>query len=380
MAEPFKTFFNVARVTVMAEHLARHCPDLDKAAFIADASGNFDALELKERSNAIRDALISHLPDDFTGAVRILTGALAPLHNGGMGDDGFGPGSDGVHGWLIQPMADYIAARGLDDFDTSMPALAEMTKRFTSEFAVRPFIAKDTALAMTWFARWAEDANMHVRRLASEGCRPRLPWGMRLHAFVADPAPILPILERLRDDPEEYVRRSVANNLNDIAKDHPDLVASIAKRWMAKADKNRQRLVRHACRSLVKAGHQGALEALGYGPADVRLDRLVVKTPDVVFGTAMVFEATIVSLSDKTQPLVIDYVIHHVKADGGTTPKVFKLKVGDLGPGDEMRISKKHAIRQITTRVYYPGRHRIEMQVNGQVLGGADFALVMPPE
>ena len=378
MTEPFKNFFNVARVEAMAGHLAAHHPALDRAGFVADASGRFETLELKQRSDAIRDALDRHLPDDFSRAVGILTNALASTGPGGMAEDGYSAASDGVHGWLVQPMADYVALRGLAHPAMSMPALAEMTKRFTSEFAVRPFIEDDVETAMGWFAQWAANPDMHVRRLASEGCRPRLPWGMRLNQFVKDPAPILPILEALKDDPEEYVRRSVANNLNDIAKDHPDLVAEIAERWMQDASKNRVRLVKHACRTLIKAGHAGALAALGYGAAKVALADLSVATPVIQFGDALEFSARLVSESDEVQPVIVDYVIHHVKADGGRTPKVFKLKVAELPGSGTLALNKRHAIKPITTRVYYGGMHRVEIQVNGTVIGGAEFELKMP--
>ena len=174
------------------------------------------------------------------------------------------------------------------------------------------------------------------------------------------------------------MRRSVANNLNDIAKDHPDLVAEIAERWMQDASKNRVRLVKHACRTLIKAGHAGALEALGYGAAKVALADLSVATPVVQFGDALEFSARLVSEADEVQPVIVDYVIHHVKADGGRTPKVFKLKVAELPGSGTLALNKRHAIKPITTRVYYGGMHRVEIQVNGTVIGGAEFELKMP--
>lgn len=378
MPEPFKNFFTKARVELLAGHLGRSLPGLDKAAFIRDASGNFEALELKERSNAIRDALVRHLPEEFPAALEVLLAALSTRTD--LGGVEFGPDDDGVHGWIVSPMADYVALRGQDHFDMALGGLAEMTKRFSSEFAVRPFLAADPARALGHFARWAQDGNVHVRRLASEGCRPRLPWGMRLHCFVADPAPLLPILEALRDDPEEYVRRSVANNLNDIAKDHPDLVAGIATDWMKEASRDRQRLVRHACRTLVKAGHEGALAVLGFGPALVELAGLEVTTPVVHFGAALEFSAGLRSTAKVAQDIVVDFVIHHIKADGTRSPKVFKLKTARIDAGAVITVRKRHPMKPITTRVYRPGAHRVEIQVNGKVLGGAEFELDMVPQ
>lgn len=376
MAEPFKDFFNRDVVGLFAGHLAGAVPGLDVAGFVDEACGDFARQELKQRSNAIRDALARHLPPRFEDAAAALLAILAPEAEI---DGAFGSGSAGVHGWMVQPMADFIALRGMADLDVSFDALAEMTKRFTAEFAVRPFIADAPEAAMARMAGFARDPNMHVRRLASEGCRPRLPWGMQLRDLVADPAPVLPILTALRDDPEEYVRRSVANNLNDIAKDHPDLVAQIAADWMVGADRNRQRLVRHACRSLVKAGHMGALAALGYGPAQVRVEDLAVDTPVVQFGEHLAFSFSVVSEGDQVQPLIVDYIIHHVKADGSRSPKVFKLKVADLAAGGRMAVQKRHAIRPITTRVYYPGEHMVEIMINGTTYAKASFSLEMPP-
>ena len=376
MPEPFKEFFNTGMVTAMAGHFQAVHPEFPAKAFVDAATRNFADQELKERSNAIRDALIDALPAEFPRAAQILTAALHPENN----DELTLATTDqqGIRGWGIMPMADVVAATGMADFDLSMATLRQMTSRFSAEFAVRPFFAADPDRALAIAADWARDGNYHVRRLASEGSRPRLPWGMRLHCFVADPAPLIPILTALRDDPEEYVRRSVANNLNDIAKDHPDLVAGIAADWRKHAPQPREKLIRHACRSLIKAGHAPTLAALGYGPAKVDLTAFAV-TPEVLdFGSALELNAEITSTGTASQDLIIDYVIHHQKADGSTSPKVFKWKIAKVAAGGSLRLTKSHPMRPITTRVYYPGAHRVEVQVNGAVIGGADFMLRMP--
>jgi hypothetical protein len=192
---------------------------------------------------------------------------------------------------------------------------------------------------------------------------------------VADPAPLLPLLERLRDDPSEDVRRSVANSLNDIAKDHPDRVAAIARAWLADESPDRVRLVRHACRSLVKAGHGPTLAALGYGEAALRLEGLEVATPVVCFGEALEFSAILRSDGAEPQEIVLDYAIHHRKANGGSTAKVFKWRRLSLAPREMLQLSRRHAIRRITTRVYYDGAHRVEILANGRSLGSAGFEL-----
>ena len=198
---------------------------------------------------------------------------------------------------------------------------------------------------------------------------------MRLARFVKDPAPVVELLETLKDDPSEYVRRSVANNLNDIAKDHADLVAEIARKWLKDAPAERRRMVRHGLRSLIKAGHPEALQALGYGPAKVELLRFRVLTPEIRMGGAVEFEIELASTARSDQPLIIDYAVHHMRAGGKTTAKVFKWKTVTLNSGETLHATRRHAFKPITTRRYYPGRHRVEILINGEVLGGADFDL-----
>jgi len=225
--------------------------------------------------------------------------------------------------------------------------------------------------------KWSMDESLHVRRLASEGSRPRLPWGMRLPLYIEDPRPVIELLEILKDDETEYVRRSVANNLNDIAKDHPDLVADIAEKWLKKPDKNRKRMVKHACRTLIKNGHEKTLQVLGYGKAHIEEAGIAISNKDVLFGTALEFQLSLSSKVSHDQDLMIDYAIHHQKANGSTTPKVFKWKITSLKSGKTLKLSKKHAFKPITTRVYYPGLHKLEVLVNGASVGIVDFELRM---
>ena len=375
MPEPFKNFFNPEIVGHLADALARRSPGFDRDRFFTAATSDFDRQELKERSNAIRDALADFLPRDFEEAAAILCDILHPEHNTELTTAL--PDATGIRGWAVMSMAEFIALKGLDHFDLSMEVLRQMTSRFSAEFAVRPFLAADPDRALRIIEGWVGDANYHVRRLASEGTRPRLPWGMRLHGFVNDPAPLLPILTSLRDDPEDYVRRSVANSLNDIAKDHPDLVADLAAKWMDNASPARQKLIRHACRSLIKAGHPATMTALGYGPAEVAVTTLDIGPDIVAFGTALPITLALQSTGTARQDLILDYIIHHQKADGTTSPKVLKWKVMALDPGETCRLRKAHKFVPITTRVYYPGAHRLDIQVNGVVLGGVDFTLDM---
>jgi 3-methyladenine DNA glycosylase AlkC len=282
----------------------------------------------------------------------------------------------GLRGWGIYSLSMVVGQHGLDDFEGSLLLLKEMTSRFSAEFDVRYYLLDDQGRALKIMAKWVNDPNHHVRRLVSEGTRPRLPWGMQLPSLIADPSPTLPLLEALRDDDSEYVRRSVANHLNDIAKDHPDLVANLAKQWMAGASKSREKLVRHACRTLIKQGHPTALEAIGIGPPQIKLKRLAIKTPTVQFGDALKFTADLLSTSKAPQSLVVDYVIHFKKANGTRTGKVFKWKQLSLKPGQRIEIKRSHAIRPITTRRYYDGQQALSLRINGQEFGFAEFELV----
>ncbi len=375
MAEPFKNAFNEALIQSMGLHFHKAYPNFDQKGFTARASVGLEKLELKDRSAQIATAMAEYLPKDFEIAGAILMASLSQNEDAGVTGSEFM--ADGIAGWAIMPMTYYVGLFGLNNFCQSMALLREMTKRFSSEFGIRFFLLCDPDRTLEILTEWAYDPNRHVRRLVSEGTRPRLPWAQRLPGFIADPSPILPLLDVLKDDDEEYVRRSVANNLNDIAKDHPNLVASIAGRWIAEGGRNRERLVRHACRTLVKQGHTGALKVLGYDRPKVDMERLEILTPKVDFGEALEFDLALVSTGEDPQPLIIDYAIHHRKANGKTSPKVFKWKSIQLGPKETHKAKRNHFFRKITTRTYYPGPHKLEVFINGVSKGVRDFELVM---
>ncbi len=383
MVEPFKNFFGVDPIRSLARHLVRAHPDFSEQEFVAFASAGLDQLELKERSAQITDGLVKFLPADSREATGVLLDSLHPETRFGIAETAEASegvtDSLGIAGWLVMPMADYVTRVGLDDVEFSLEALRQMTMRSSSEFAVRQFLVDHPEVTLHTFQQWISDPNEHVRRLVSEGCRPRLPWGMRLHQFIEDPSPVVQLLEQLKDDRSEYVRRSVANNLNDIAKDHPDLVTGLAKAWMVDASADRGRLIRHALRTLVKAGNSEALAVLGYGRPKIEVAAFSVSTAEVVFGSPLEFDIELVSTSSKDQKLLIDYVVHHVKANGQTSPKVFKWKNLTLAAGETLTASRKHPIRAITTRRYYPGTHRVELQINGEPFGGCDFELTEVP-
>jgi 3-methyladenine DNA glycosylase AlkC len=373
--EPFKTNISQQLVRCIGGHLEKHLAGFDRPAFEAEILEELDALELKQRGRLIAEVMDRRLPRDLTERFAVLKAMLHPVT-----EIAFDRGSDetGIRGWGILPLGMVVSASGLEDFDASLALLKEMTKRATAEFDVRPFLERDQERALQIMRPWVRDDSVHVRRLVSEGTRPRLPWGLRLKRLVEDPTPTLPLLEALKDDRSDYVRRSVANHLNDIAKDHPDLVAEIAARWLKGADGNRQKLVRHACRSLIKQGHPATLTAFGLHPPEIRVDGPRISTPSVVYGDAVGFDIDLVSTGAAPQDLVLDYLVHFMKANGTLAPKVFKWTRLSLQPGETVSLSRAHAIRPITTRVYYGGTQAVSLRINGRDFGYSEFELVMP--
>ncbi len=368
---PLKESLDRQAVELIAHNLERAWDDFDSAGFVRDASAKLAQLELKQRVHHVIDALAKHLPDEFPVALDILLRAAEKWE---VEDP-----DDPRHGFAAWPIIDYVAAHGLEHFDESLEALRKLTPLFSAEFALRTFLERDPGRTLARLREWAEDPDEHVRRLVSEGTRPRLPWGKRLPEFQRDPTPILELLERLRDDASETVRRSVANNLNDISKDHPDLVIRVLRAWLRSAPRSRAWLVRHATRTLVKAGHDKVWSLLGIdAAASVRLTHLEVTPRNVKLGGDLTIRIRLRSRSEVAQKLVVDYAVFHVKANGKTRPKVFKWRKLTLGAGEVIELEKRHAFRWLSTRRYYGGRHTIEIRVNGNSLGKKSFELSVP--
>lgn len=375
--EPFKNLLNPALVAEAAAQLQRHHRGFDAAAFTTLACKGLEALEMKARALQICAALEATLPADFDAAAGLLEQSLAPPT--APGEVSAAPGlHEGLRGWILWPVGEFIARRGLAQPERGLAALHAVTQRFTAEFAIRPFLVQHPALAFATLQRWVADASPHVRRLVSEGSRPRLPWGQRLHALVADPSPTLPLLRTLQDDASEYVRRSVANHLNDIAKDHPALVAAWLHEHLPGAPAARRALLRHASRTLVKQGHAPTLQAWGLGLGFEGQARLRVSPARVALGGAVTLNLTLQSQAAQPQTLVVDYAVHHVKADGSLSPKVFKGWKLVLAPGETATLQKQHALKPVTTRRYHAGRHGLVVQVNGQAVASGHFQLQLP--
>lgn len=359
MPEPFKNLLNAKVVRDIGERLERAGPAFDRRRFERLALDGLDMLEMKARAMQIASALEAGLPDDFGAAAELLETAIA----------------DGLTGWALWPAGEFVARRGLATPERALAVLHALTQRFTAEWAIRPFIVEHPALTWQTLARWTADPSEHVRRLVSEGSRPRLPWGLRLKSLIADPAPTLPLLEALLDDPSDYVRRSVANHLNDIAKDHPHQLADWLERHLPGASAERRALLRHASRSLIKSGDPRVLGAWGLGAPLRGAATLAVSPRRIRLGEAVRLDVELSTASRKAQALVVDYAIHHVKANGSTSPKVFKGWTLTLAAGETRALARSHAVRPITTRRYFSGTHRIELLVNGRVEAEAAFDL-----
>jgi 3-methyladenine DNA glycosylase AlkC len=326
---------------------------------------------MKARAMQIADALEATLPSDFDAACAAIEACLAtPSDSDAPGDEAIETDT-GLRGWIVWPLGEFVARRGLNEPERALQALHALTQRLTAEFAIRPLIVRHPALTLATMQAWTRDPSAHVRRLASEGSRPRLPWGLRLHALVADPTPTLPILEALQDDPSAYVRRSVANHLNDIAKDHPERVVDWVRRHLPTASADRRKLLAHASRGLVKHGHAGMLSLWGAGQAFVGECSLKVSPRRVAVGEHVQLTLVLRSTSRKPQPLLIDYAVHHVKADGRTSPKVFKGWKLELAPGEARTLTKSHSFAPVTTRRYHAGEHPIEVSINGRTAARA---------
>ena len=367
-AQPFKDKLNPAAVQTLAARFAAAAPDFDAAAFTAQGCDGLEALELKDRVRHIIAALQARLPEDYPAALEVILRVAAAWPPS--------DGSDPTAGFLAWPVIDYVGAFGLAHPEASLDGLRRVTHLFSAEFAIRPFLVEHQDLTLRRLEAWTGDDSEHVRRLVSEGTRPRLPWGLRLKAFQADPAPTLALLERLRDDPSDYVRRSVANHLNDVSKDHPQLALEVSARWLQDADDKRRWIVKHAPRGLLRARDPGALDLMGFGTApEVVVEAFALDRERLRIGEALDFGCRLVSRAKASQALLIEYLVHHRKARGGTSPKAFRLAQFELAPGQERALEKSHSFRPVTTRRYYAGEHALELVINGQSFGRRSFRL-----
>jgi len=359
---PFKEELGAAAARRLAQELTAAWPGFPGRRFTSGLREALEPLELLARRDLLAERLVAAMPAPFAAAADVLYHAL---------------GSPTFTGWIVEPCTAYVARAGIDQPEVALPLLAALTPRWSSEFAIRPFIERHPVKTYEQLRQWVGHRDEHVRRLVSEGTRPRLPWAPRLQSLVAEPAPNIELLDALVADESPYVRRSVANHLNDIAKDHPSLALEVASRWMGMGD-DAAWVVRHGLRTLVKRGDQQALRLLGADiDGAVELIRMDIHPERVTIGGAVTIEIAIAAAAG-TAPVeaVIDYRVHYVGARGTrNAPKVFKLTRRRLVPGRPVTIERVHRFEHVSIRRIHPGCHRIDVQVNGRVIGGADVEI-----
>lgn len=351
--------FNEAYYKTLSQILGKTLAGFDSKTFMAEVLKDIETRSLNERMRHTSVVLKAHLPADFGESLDILKAVI--------------PNTPRGYTNLLFP--DYVGLYGLEHFSMSMDALKYFTRFGSSEFAVRHFLKKDLTKALNLMKQWAGDKDHHVRRLASEGSRPRLPWSFKLNAVVADPSLTTPILEQLNRDPELYVRKSVANHLNDISKDHPDHLLRVVGSW-DRSHPHTAWIVKHASRSLIKKGHSGSLAVFDFEKnPKLNLNHLKLRSKKIRLGETLDFSFTLTSQKKRLQKLVVDYIIHYRKSSGELSPKVFKLTELNLESEAVVHISKKQIIKDFTTRKHFPGKHILAIQVNGRVLAETTFHL-----
>lgn len=363
----FSAVLNDAVVVEIATNIKQVWEAFDAVSFEASLLTKLSGMAFKARANLIAKALYEYLPKDFGIAGKILL-------------DSFGEElSEGDNVFIYMPHGVYVSWYGLEEthFELATTFLYEMTKRFSAEFAIRPFLEKYPVQMLKKLQEWVNDENEHVRRLVSEGTRPRLPWAARVTVYDDNYDVIITLLSALKNDPALYVRRSVANHLNDLTKDRKALVLKNLRLWNKASNKRIQWITKHALRTLIKAGNKEALNLLGFSNrpqievTNFQLDQTLVK-----LGEQLTFSFEIASKSDVIEPLIVDYIVHFKKANGAQAPKVFKLKIVDLEIGKSILIKKKQRFQQLSTRTLYEGKHSVALQINGQHFGKQDFELV----
>ena len=357
-------FFNYESLHQLASNIRAVYRSFRVDDFMGDVMDEtWDKLELKARMRRIAVNLGRYLPADYKRALGIIDKVLAG-YPAGFSD------------FALMCFPDFVEVHGQDErhWDLSMAALERYTPFSSSEFAVRPFIINHEERMMPQMAAWAGHDDEHVRRLASEGCRPQLPWGQALGSFKKDPSPVLAILERLKADSSLYVRKSVANNLNDISKTHPDLVAKIARDWYGK-NRHTDWIVKHGCRTLLKKGNRDVLGIFGFADADcVHVDGFALDAASVSIGRDMTFSFRIEAR--KATKVRLEYGIDYVKANGKRNRKIFQISELSLKENGKKPYTKTHSFADASTRKHYPGTHSLTLIVNGTQRGTLDFEVL----
>ncbi|MEO1023777.1 MAG: DNA alkylation repair protein, partial [Bacteroidota bacterium] len=345
-----KDLYNDAFFAFFSRAMKNVYPAFDESAFMRFLyDEEWEGRALKERMRHITLGLHQQLPEEYESAVTVLIDCIEEIEHSD-------PKPHTVE-YLFFP--DYIELYGVDEFEQSVQAMETITTFISCELAIRPFILRYPERAMEQMLDWSVHPHFKVRRLSSEGCRPRLPWAMALPELKKDPAPVLAILENLKEDTYEFVQKSVANNLNDISKDHPDLVIQTVKRWKG-ISPGTDWIVKHASRTLLKQGNEELMQLFGFGNTEeIQITDFVVHTPELSLGEYLEFSFTLVNQEKRPVNLRLEYGVYYQKANGTLSRKVFKISEKEYDAGSFTRIDRRQHFKPITTRVYHPGLHQV---------------------
>lgn len=363
-AMKMKYFFNADTARMLGEQLG-----IDGDQYAAWVAPRVDDLEIKDRVGVFARGLRDRLPADYGEAVAAIVDKLGPELAEGEGYFN--------HAFHLWPVSRYIEDYGLDHPEVSLAAIEALTRAFTGEWAVRPFLAHHPEQTMARIEEWSRSTSHNVRRLATEGLRPRLPWSPVHRPFLDDPTPIIPVLDRLYADTSLYVRTSVANNLNDIGRTHPSLAVATAERWLAGIPSPEVTWVaERGLRGLIKQGDPAALAVAGFAAADNI--QLVSATfpPHAAIGEKAELTARVLNASDEPRNILVDYRVHFLKKNGTCHPTTFRLGRLALAPGEERVLTKRHPFTVTSTRTLYPGTHAVSVVVNGVESEPIPFELV----
>ncbi|MCL1994317.1 MAG: DNA alkylation repair protein [Spirochaetes bacterium] len=376
MAEAIKDMFNKPFFDRFTKDLRLVVKGLDSRAFVSQVmDDNWEGMEFKRRCWHIASVLKKHLPADYKNAIAKILALLDCVKDrydfSKIDDSTFGLSLE--YGWVLD---NFVEQYGLDDYETSVAAIEKITQFTSCEFAVRPFIIKYPKKMMKQMLVWSKHEHWGVRRLSSEGCRPRLPWAMALPGLKENPAAIIPILENLKDDVSRFVRLSVANNLNDIAKDNPETVIGLAKKWQGKSE-NINWVIKHGCRTLLRQGNADVMGIFGFDVVkNIAVNDFKISTPRVKTGDSLVFEFQLLNNSDKKAKIRLEYGLYYQKANGTLSKKVCKISEKEYAENSMTQIVRKHSFRVVTTRVLHRGLHQVSVIINGKEFEKHDFELM----
>lgn len=364
MAEPLKNMYNAEFFDSLYNELIAFVPDIDKKLFNSKVcTKEWKNLELKDRMYHVTRVVNSFLPNGFENSIPIILKLVHKLKQS----------KNISFGYMF--LSDFIEQFGKDDLELSINAMEEVTQLISCEFAVRPFIINHPERLMQQMLKWSTHEHENVRRFSSEGCRPRLPWAVALPELKKNPSSILPILENLKDDSSEFVRKSVANNLNDITKDNPEIAIDIFKRWFGKS-KNTDWIVKHASRTLLKQGNTELMEMFGFAAiTDIKVDNFEIVEKEIVVGDGLEFVFDLINKSNKNQKIRLEYAIYYQKANGSLSKKVYMISEKEYAAGSSTRINRKQSFKPITTRKFHSGLHKVALVINGKELDLYEFNL-----